>query len=103
MSLHLGKILATSRVSQASQAHSSFSGFIRHSLQRHLHHDWGDTSDSDTISNDFALNEGGRIISVYLLPKIFKTLGSDRIWIITEAVGESGTRECTTVLFPSDY
>ena len=53
--------------------------------------DFGDLPASDQQANEAALRTGGRIFSAY-------TLGSDRLWVITEA-----SRESTCVLCPEDY
>ena len=60
-------------------------------LRRHASGDWGDLCPEDTLANDTALREGGRLFSAY-------GQGEQRIWIITEA-----DRSVTTVLLPSDY
>ncbi len=103
MSFTLGQVVTTAGLStHLSQV--SFSAFINKSLQRHKCMDWGDVSEGDALSNDYALKEGSRIISSYTIPL---TCGlsavSTHIWIITEAVGESGLRASTCILFPHEY
>ena len=61
-------------------------------LQRHVQGDWGDVCDEDRQSNDLALIEGDRLLSVY------NAKDETRFWIITEA-----DRTATTVLLPEDY
>lgn len=61
-------------------------------LDQHVHGDWGDLCDEDKQSNELALKNGGRLLSVYRL-----RTGS-KIWIITE-----WDRSVTTVLLPEDY
>jgi hypothetical protein len=51
----------------------------------------------DSRANDQALVDGSRILSAY------RTLKNVRIWIITEAVGDDGKREATTILLPEQY
>jgi len=66
-------------------------------------HHWGDTCQEDSLQNDESVTDGSRILSVYNIPKELCKM-SDRIWIITEAVSsDTGRREYTTVLFPSEY
>lgn len=65
-------------------------------IKRHALGDWGDIPKvgrkaGDWQANDRALEEGGRIFSVY-------HLNDDKFWIITEA-----DRSVTTVLTPSEY
>lgn len=60
-------------------------------LKRHASGDWGDLCPEDTLANDTALDQGGRLFSAY-------GWGENRMWIITEA-----DRSVTTVLLPEDY
>lgn len=60
-------------------------------LRRHASGDWGDLCPEDTMANEKALNQGGRLFSAY-------GQGKQRFWIITEA-----DRSITTVLLPEDY
>ena len=60
-------------------------------LRRHVCGDWGDLCPEDTLANDAALQQGGRLFSAY-------GQGADRFWVITEA-----DRSVTTVLLPEDY
>ncbi len=60
-------------------------------LSRHADADWGDLCPEDTLANDDALTQGGRLFSAY-------GQGPHRFWIITEA-----DRSLTTVLLPEDY
>lgn len=65
---------------------------IHNSLDRHLSGDWGDLCDEDREANEDALQNGGRLFSVYHDCKGVK------FWIITES-----DRSATTVLLPDDY
>jgi hypothetical protein len=47
-------------------------------------------------ANQSALKDGSRIFSSYII-------GDDKVWVITEAVNEDGSRNSTTVLLPSEY
>lgn len=60
-------------------------------LSRHICGDWGDLCDEDAEQNDFAVNGGGRLMSVYKFEK-------GDVWIITEH-----DRSVTTFLLPSEY
>ena len=60
-------------------------------LRRHACGDWGDLCPEDTLANDHAIHDGGRLFSAY-------GQGEGRFWIITEA-----DRSVTTVLLPDDY
>ena len=60
-------------------------------LRRHACGDWGDLCPEDTLANDAALLEGGRLFSAY-------GQGKDRFWVITEA-----DYSVTTVLLPEGY
>jgi len=90
----LGRILATpgalDELEQSGQAPATF-------LTRHVSGDWGDLSDEDKALNDQAVADGGRVLSSYV------TKTGDKIWVITEAADEEGTRSATTLLLPSEY
>jgi hypothetical protein len=70
--------------------------FLGRSLARHMSGDWGDIDPSDAELNQASLKDGNRVLSSY--KQDGKTL-----WIITDAVGETGHREVTTFLLPSEY
>ncbi|MBK8346953.1 MAG: hypothetical protein IPL08_04770 [Saprospiraceae bacterium] len=78
-----------------SIAHSLL--FVHSSLARHLQGDWGDCCSDDAALNDAALQDGGRLFSVYHIPAGLYGLES-KLWIITDH-----DRSATTVLFPSEY
>lgn len=65
-------------------------------LRRHASGDWGDCEGSDKKANDDALDSGARLFSVY-------THEGVRLWVITEAKDDSGVRQSTCVLLPSEY
>jgi hypothetical protein len=60
-------------------------------LRRHASGDWGDLCPEDTMENDNALHQGGRLFSAY-------GQGTHRFWVITET-----DSSITTVLLPEDY
>lgn len=66
-------------------------------LARHLAGDWGTLCESDKAANDAALTDGGRILSAYVLTS------GETVWILTEALGDDGRREATTLLRPDEY
>ncbi len=89
-----GQVVATpgalEALSQSGQCVSFF-------LQKHLGGDWGEVDAEDWKLNDQALQDGSRLLSAY------RTLKGERIWIITEAVGDDGHRASTCILLPDEY
>ncbi|WP_348637068.1 hypothetical protein [Methylomonas sp. UP202] len=63
-----------------------------HLLSRHACGDWGDLCAEDRALNDAALEQGGRLMSVYRISE------QDTVWVITEA-----DHSVTTVLLPDEY
>jgi hypothetical protein len=59
---------------------------------RHQRGDWGSVPPEDAEQNQFAIDNGCRIMSSYFLSQ------TDRLWIITEA-----DRSATTLLLPEEY
>ena len=71
---------------------------ILSAISRHQSGDWGDLDASDHAANNAALKDGSRLLSSYALHK------GDKVWVLTEAVGEDGeSRASTCLLLPSDY
>ena len=64
---------------------------------RHLTGDWGELDEHDRRRNEEALEEGSRLFSAY------RSAGGEKLWVITEAVNDSGARSSTTVLLPDEY
>ena len=91
----IGKLLATPAALEALQEADVD---LIDLVDRHISKDWGDLSDEDKRLNDEALHDGSRILSAYVLPKT-----GAKIWIITEAVDDSGERAATTALLPEEY
>jgi hypothetical protein len=90
----LGQIVATPGALEAlGKARQSAAEFV----ERHAWGDWGDVCKEDRQLNDHALIDGSRLLSAY------RTSLGEKIWIITEAAGDSGSRAATTVLLPSEY
>jgi hypothetical protein len=97
LSFPFGQLVQTASIFDASLEHQPFFDFIRSCVSRHLSGDWGDCCPSDAGLNDAALQGGGRLFSVYLIPAgLFPA--ERHVWIITES-----DRSYTTVLFPSEY
>lgn len=91
----LGQTLITNGAQQALAATGeSPLPFI---FGRHAKGDWGLVDADDAAANDEALKDGSRLLSAY------KLKDGTKIWVITEAVGENGQREATTILLPEEY
>jgi len=60
-------------------------------LRRHVTGDWGNISADDQDTNQAALTNGARLISVY-------DYKGQSVWVITE-----GDRSATTILLPDEY
>ena len=90
----LGRILATPGALRALQdSNQSPQEF----LDRHSTGDWGDLCGEDKDLNDYAVQDGSRIMSSYV------TSDGSKIWVITEAADDSGERAATTILLPEEY
>jgi hypothetical protein len=87
--LHLGVVVSTPG---ALEAMEEAGVNPRQYLRRHMQGDWGELCDEDRQENEFSLEHGLRVMSVYTLPTEVK------IWVITEA-----DRSSTTFLLPSEY
>jgi len=61
-------------------------------IQRHQAGDWGDVDEEDRKENEFSLQRGFRLLSVY------RAANGTKFWIITEA-----DRSSTCTLLPEDY
>ena len=91
---HPGQIVATPGALEAlREARQSPLDF----LGRHVACDWGDLDDEDRNQNEQALIDGSRLLSAYVTSK------GERVWIITEAVGDDGRRAASTILLPEEY
>ncbi len=99
--LDLGAVVATPAAMALLEAHADQHGLdartvMLHLVSRHASHDWGTIDAEDAKANTRALIDGTRITSTY-------TLDDQPIWIITDAEGDDGTRQSTTLLLPGDY
>jgi hypothetical protein len=86
VSFPLGQLVITANASLRLNTEE-----VMTALKRHTGGDWGDLCPEDSIANDDALREGGRLFSAYCS-------GQHRFWIITEA-----DRSVTTILMADDY
>jgi hypothetical protein len=86
---HPGRIVATPGAIEAMRA----SGQHPHDfLARRLRGDRGDLDDEDRHMNELALTDGSRLLSAFVTSK------GEKIWIITEAVGDDGCRASSCLL-----
>jgi len=90
----LGQLAATPGALSALEESGQTPDFF---LSRHVAGDWGEVDGEDWALNDQALLDGSRILSAY------RTLKGKKLWVITEATGDDGTRAATTILLPADY
>ena len=92
---HPGRIVATPGAIEAMQASGQYPEVF---LGAHLEGYWGgELCEEDRRLNDEALIDGSRLLSAYT------TLRGEKLWIITEAVGDDGRRSATTILLPEQY
>jgi hypothetical protein len=83
----LGRVVIT------ANAHTRLSEqVVLVSLARHANGDWGDVCEDDRRENEFSLERGFRLLSVY------RDESETTFWIITEA-----DRSATIVLMPDEY
>ncbi len=89
MKFELGRVVATPGVLEHFQG---IEESILPYIARHSSGDWGDLDEHDIQVNERALSNDEQLLSSY------KTVGNQKIWIITER-----DRSVTTVLLPSEY
>jgi hypothetical protein len=89
-----GLVVATPGALEALQTAGQWASEF---LERHARGDWGEVCHEDRQANDQALIDGSRILSTY------RTLLGEKVWVITEAVDDSGNRAATTILLPGEY
>jgi len=83
----LGHLVATPATLESLEREEMFLAVARHASG-----DWGDCCTEDSMTNDCALEGGGRLFSV------FHSKAGQKFWVVTEA-----DRSVTTVLFPEEY
>lgn len=86
----LGNVYATPLALDTLQSHHLGVASL---LQRHIRCDWGNIPLEDKQANNRALEDGGRLLSAYLIGDT-----GDKVWVITEA-----DRSSTTILLPEEY
>jgi hypothetical protein len=91
--LELGKIVATPGALACLGKHGVDP---LHLVLWHQQGQWGALDREDVAANQSALKDGSRIFSSYII-------GGEKVWIITEAVDEDGSRNSTAILLPSEY
>ena len=69
-------------------------------IQRHGALDPGDLPACDVRANAEALKTGARIMSAFTVSVADQT---QKVWVITDAVGDDGRRASTCILLPGDY
>jgi len=103
----LGRTFVTRGVNYAMMAEDhgeQFTAFVRECLDRHQTGDWGDLCEEDKEMNYNCVDEGGRMLSCYDIPKCCisairpSSWTDEKVWVITE-----WDRSETTVLYPSEY
>jgi len=90
VALPLGKIYGTmgALVAFAGALDEDLNSYI----SRHANGDWGELDEHDRKANEYAVENGLRVLSVYALRS------GQRIWIITE-----DDRSKSTILLPEEY
>src|SRR3954468_7566143 len=92
---HPGRVVATPAALEAIRASGQSPEVF---LGAHLEGYWGgDLCEEDRLLNEEALIDGARLLSAY------RTLRGEKLWIITEAVGDDGRRAATTLLLAWEY
>ena len=93
----LGRLVTTRSVHDLMENDIEFKTFVKISIGKYIHNDWGDTCKNDAKMNDEAVKSGkDLILAVYKRPSPGHE--DQTIWIITE-----WDHSVTTVLFPSEY
>jgi hypothetical protein len=70
---------------------------VREFVDRHLRLEQGELCEDDHRANQMSLADGSRILSSFRL----KT--GEKVWVLTEAVGDDGHRASTCLLLPEEY
>jgi hypothetical protein len=90
----LGRVVATpgclDAIRKAGQT-------VREFVDRHLRLEQGELCDDDHRANQMSLMDGSRILSAFRL----KT--GEKVWVLTEAVGDDGKRASTCLMLPEEY
>ena len=89
----LGRVVATPAALALLERVGVFPAAI---LAWHHHGEWGNLDEHDRAANNNALKNGSRLLSSY-------EFDGEKVWVITEAVNDAGTRASTCILLPRDY
>ncbi len=95
--LTLGQVVYTASISNATSSNLYYRVFVLECLLKHLNYDFGILCKEDHNANMNAIQNGGRVLSIYLIPENLN-IDQEKIYIITEA-----DRSHTTVLYPCEY
>jgi hypothetical protein len=94
VSFDLGPVVSTPGALEALQR-NEITGITL--LARHANGDWGELCDQDKQTNEDALQDGSRIMSVYTLAD------GTTLWLITDAEIDDQHHRQTTFLLPDEY
>jgi hypothetical protein len=94
MKFPVGRLMATPAAIEALQRAGQEPLYF---LERHARGDWCEVGAEDWKLNDDSVQVGSRILSSY------RTLKGEKLWIITEAVGDDSLRASTCILLPEEY
>lgn len=83
----LGRVVITNRASMVIRRED-----VLAALERFVCGDWGEVDPYDAAQNEQALQDGGRLLSV------FRSSCGASFWIVTE-----GDRSTTSVILPDEY
>lgn len=92
--IELGQTVMTRSVAIKTSKSWTFKSFVEDSLQKFMRKDFGDISEEDNQTNEYALENGGMVIGAYSKGKV-------RIWIMRDH--DVNGSFVTTVLFPDEY
>lgn len=95
--LTLGQVVYTTTITNYTFSNLYFRVFVLECLLKHLNYDFGILCKEDHNANMRAIQNGGRVFSIYLIPEDLN-IDLEKIYIITEA-----NRSHTTVLYPCEY
>lgn len=90
---NLGQIVATPGALKRLEDHGVQAVTL---LNRHVHGDWRSMAVEDQKANFDAVKDGSRVFSSYCVD-------AQKIWVITEAVGDDGFHASSCILMPSEY
>jgi len=95
--LTLGQVVHTASITNDTFANLYYPVFVLECLLKHLDYDFGAICKEDHNANMRAIQQGGRVFSMYLIPEDLK-IDAVKIYINIEA-----DRSHTTVLYPHEF